>query len=181
MHRLTDADHGGAHVYSQRPLTLDFIRIERDRALIKKARFLPPKPRIVEPAAPARLELPAQPGPLLPARPDVQALSYRPAIDGVFNAIGFIRTRDAAPLVRVRPVYPPDAERRGIEGWVKAVFTIAEDGGVIEPRVVDAEPDRVFDRAALRAISKWRYQPQVIDGQAIRRTGVEVIIEFKLQ
>ncbi len=181
MHYLTAADNGEAYAASQHPLSLDFVRIERERTLIEKTRFLPPKPKATEPQQ--RPPAPPQPEPP-PAQappPDVRAWSYVPTLDAALGAIGFARTREIAPLARVSPVYPPSAERRGIEGWVRVVFTISEEGVVIEPRIVEADPENVFDRAALSAISKWRYQPQVIDGQAIRRAGVEVTIEFQLQ
>ncbi len=181
MYYLTAADNGGAYTRAQRPLTLDFVRVERDSTLIEKTRFLPPKPKAAKPPSHRPpIPLPPERTPRALSR-DIQPPSYVPAIDSALDAIGFARTRDIAPLARISPVYPPSAERRGIEGWVRVAFTIAEDGSVVEPRVVDAEPKSVFDRAALRAISKWRYQPQVIDGKAIRRAGVEVTVEFRLQ
>ncbi len=180
MYYLTVADNGFAYDRSQQPLSLDFVRVERESAPVEKERFIPPKPRIEKPQSRPPAPAPSDPLPRLPA-PRLQAPSYVPAIAGMLDAVGFSRTREIAPLARVSPVYPPSAERRGIEGWVKVAFTIAEDGTVVDPRVVGADPRGVFDRAALRAISKWRYQPQLIEGQAIRRTGVEVTVEFRLE
>ncbi len=182
MHYLTAASNGSAYDDLQQPVSIDFVRIERDQTLIEKERFIPPKPRIEKPqdrpSAPA--PTPTEPLLRLPA-PRLQAPSYVPGIEGAFDGVGFSLTREIAPLARVSPVYPPLAERRGIEGWVQVAFTIAEDGSVVDARVVDADPRGVFDRSALQAISKWRYQPQLIDGQPIRRSNVEVSVEFRLE
>lgn len=180
MHYLTAAENGFAFDRSQQPVLLDFVRVERNTALIEKERFIPPKPRIEKPQTRPPAPLPSEPLPRLQA-PRLQAPSYVPAITGTFDAIGFSRTREVAPLARINPIYPPRAERRGIEGRVRIAFTISEDGSVVDARVIEADPPRVFDRAALSAVSKWRYQPQIIEGQAIRRTGVEVTIEFRLE
>lgn len=178
MHYLIAAEDGFAFDRLQPPLSLDFVRVERDSSLVRKERFIPPKPRVEKPQE--RPPVPVEPLPRLSA-PRLEAPSYVPAITGTFDAVGFSRTREIAPLARVSPVYPPSAERRGIEGWVRVEFTITEDGGVVDTRVIEADPPGVFDRAALRAVSKWRYQPQVIEGQVIRRSGVEVTIEFRLE
>jgi protein TonB len=89
--------------------------------------------------------------------------------------------RDARPIVRVPPRYPPSAASQGIEGWVKLSFTINELGGVEDVLVLDSEPKRLFDRAAKRALSRWKYQPKLEQGQAIVRTGLSVVLEFNLQ
>jgi protein TonB len=48
-------------------------------------------------------------------------------------------------------MYPREAAISGIEGWVKVEFTITAIGTVKDPRVIDAEPARVFNREAIRA------------------------------
>lgn len=89
--------------------------------------------------------------------------------------------RDVLPLVRISPDYPPRALSRGIEGWVIVQFTISERGTVKDAIVVEAEPSDIFDEAALKAISRWRYNPRVEDGVAVERVGVQTIIRFQLQ
>jgi protein TonB len=56
----------------------------------------------------------------------------------------------------------------GKEGWVKLSFTIDEVGGVVDVEVIDAEPKRLFDREAKRALSRWKYKPKVVDGKPVR-------------
>jgi len=87
---------------------------------------------------------------------------------------------DVLPLVRIPPDYPPRALSRGIEGWVTVQFTITETGSVKDAIVVDADPANVFNDAALAAIARWRYNPRVVNGQAVERVGVQTQIRFEL-
>jgi periplasmic protein TonB len=89
--------------------------------------------------------------------------------------------RDVIPLVRINPDYPPAALRRELEGWVQVQFTITPAGSVEDAIVVDAEPQDVFDDAALKAIVRWRYNPKVENGVAVERVGVQTRIVFRLE
>jgi len=64
------------------------------------------------------------------------------------------------PLTRETPQYPFHALSRGVEGWVVLEYTVNERGSVVKPRVVEAYPPGVFDGAALKALSRWRYEPR---------------------
>jgi protein TonB len=92
-----------------------------------------------------------------------------------------IEDREATPLVRVNPVYPSRALQRGVEGWVEIEFTIDASGGVSNPRVLDAKPPVTFNRAALRAIERWKYEPMLIDGKAIAQPGARTRLIFELE
>ena len=89
--------------------------------------------------------------------------------------------RDVIPLVRINPEYPNRARERGIEGWVQVQFTITPAGTVADQKVVDADPKGLFERAALEAIGRWKYNPKVVDGRAMERRGVMVVLTFKLE
>jgi len=84
-----------------------------------------------------------------------------------------------AELVKsVAPDYPPAAIRSHQQGWVEVQFTINTDGTVSGAKVLQSEPNRVFDRAALDAVRHWTFKPRMVNGvptveQATRR------IEFK--
>ncbi len=82
--------------------------------------------------------------------------------------------------MKVAPVYPRRAQTRGIEGWVLLSFTVTESGSVINPLVIDAEPQGVFDRAAMKAVERFKYKPRVVDGKPQIVTGVEHLITFQL-
>jgi protein TonB len=58
-----------------------------------------------------------------------------------------------------QPKFPPDAYRSGTSGEVEVEFTVGADGSVTTARVVRASPPRVFDREALAAVKRWRFQP----------------------
>ena len=84
------------------------------------------------------------------------------------------------PIVRIEPKSPAQAARDGKEGWVKLSFTINEVGGVEDVDVIDADPKRVFDREAKRALRKWKYKPKVEDGKPMKQPGMKVQLDFKL-
>jgi len=89
-------------------------------------------------------------------------------------------SRGLVPLVRVPPKYPRRAAQRGVEGWVKVQFVITVAGRVKGAKVVGSKPSGVFDRAALKAISKWKFKPKVIKGQRMEQLAVQVL-QFKLK
>lgn len=57
------------------------------------------------------------------------------------------------------PKYPPEALRAGQSGEVLVEFTVGTDGSVDNVRVVRGNPPRVFDREAVAAVKRWRFQP----------------------
>jgi len=86
---------------------------------------------------------------------------------------------EAIPLIRTSPLYPPRALSRKIEGKVKVLFTITKEGTVINPKVIQATPEKTFNRAALRAIRKWKFKKKLVDGEAVSWQSVQTI-SFKL-
>ncbi len=98
---------------------------------------------------------------------------------GNFGSVDQTEEGDVIPIVRISPVYPRDAALKGLSGWVEVEFTITPLGTVEDPRVLDAEPPRVFNREALRAILKWKFKPRIIDGVAVDRRATQTI-EFSL-
>ncbi|TDK23057.1 TonB family protein, partial [Luteimonas aestuarii] len=44
-------------------------------------------------------------------------------------------------------------------GEVQVEFTVGVDGSVTNARVVRANPPRVFDREAVAAVRRWRFEP----------------------
>jgi protein TonB len=110
-----------------------------------------------------------------------------PSVDvgGASSGLGdpssaMMRDGDATPIVRIEPKYPVQAARDGLQGWVKMRFTILEDGSVGDVTVVEAEPKRVFDREAIRALKRWKYSPKVVDGKAVQQPGIMVQLDFSL-
>lgn len=82
-----------------------------------------------------------------------------------------------APTNRSEPIYPPRAQRRGMEGFVEVAFMIRRDGSVDASsiRVTNAQPRRVFEDAARESIAQWQFEPSDQLRNATQR------IEFQLR
>lgn len=89
--------------------------------------------------------------------------------------------QDARPIVRVNPKYPLDALRKGVQGWVKLAFDISEVGEVINVKVLDSEPKRIFDKAAKQALRKWKYRAKSIDGKQVQQHNFTVLLDFNME
>ena len=87
--------------------------------------------------------------------------------------------RGVVPMVRPDPEYPPQLEARGITGWVTLEFTVTKIGTIANPRVIAARPERIFDQAALNAVRRWRYNPRILNGEAVDTGGVQITLEFR--
>ncbi|WP_300530720.1 energy transducer TonB [Maricaulis sp.] len=90
-----------------------------------------------------------------------------------------LAVQDAPQREAVRvsaPDYPRSAERRGLEGYVVIAYDIDESGDVVDATVAEAQPEGVFDRAALRAVNSWRFAEA-----AAVTTGHQTRLNFALQ
>jgi protein TonB len=87
---------------------------------------------------------------------------------------------EAIPMVIIQPRYPRKAAMEGIEGWVKFKFTISPDGTPKDVELIDAQPRRIFERDARRAIYKWKFKPNVVDGKAIEQKNMIYTMQFQL-
>jgi protein TonB len=85
------------------------------------------------------------------------------------------------PLVNVQPTYPARAAQRGIEGWAQVRFVVTAAGGVRDVEVVDAEPPGIFNSAAVRAAERFRFQPRVVNGEAVDVPNVQYVFRFQLE
>jgi len=103
--------------------------------------------------------------------------------DGTGGALAFnagLSDRDALPLVRVDPEYPPQARQRRLEGWVQVQFTISTAGSVKDAVVVKSSHS-LFERNAVQAVNKWKYQPQLRGGKPAESPGQQVVLRFKME
>ena len=82
-------------------------------------------------------------------------------------------------IQRVNPEYPPAAERKGTEGSVEVSFTVSTDGRVSDVIIVSSEPSDVFDRAAVDAVRRWRYEPKKVGGVPVE-AHLQARVQFKL-
>jgi TonB family protein len=78
-------------------------------------------------------------------------------------------------LKSVQPVYPSKAEAKKMQGWVDVEFTVLETGKVKDVAVRAASIPGVFEDAAVKAVSQWRYQPILRDARPVPvRTQIRV-------
>jgi len=114
-----------------------------------------------------------------PAALNIAAPSMTPNLN-IKGIGGFGSDGEYLPIVKVQPTYPRRALDRGIEGWVIVEFTVTANGSVRNPFVLEAKPAKIFDRAALKAVSRFKYKPRVIDGEAVEVGGVQNKITFAI-
>ena len=53
------------------------------------------------------------------------------------------------------------------EAWVALKFDIDPNGVPKNISVIKSSPDGKYDSDALRAVAKWKYEPNVVDGEAV--------------
>ncbi|PCI34467.1 MAG: hypothetical protein COB54_01400 [Alphaproteobacteria bacterium] len=87
---------------------------------------------------------------------------------------------DYFPIVKVAPIYPREAMRRKLSGYVVLEFTIDITGAVKDAKVLETS-NRVFNKAALKAAKKFHYRPQFKDGKPIETVNVRHKITFEIE
>lgn len=75
------------------------------------------------------------------------------------------------------PQYPALARQARIEGDVRLDAVIDEEGRVVELKVVSGHP--LLLDAALQAVSKWRYQPTLLNDRPVP-VQLIVVVQFRL-
>jgi TonB family protein len=65
------------------------------------------------------------------------------------------------------PDFPIGEQVRGREGWVLVRYTVLEDGTVFSPIVEESSGSESFDKAALDAVSEWRYIPGAVQAESV--------------
>ena len=77
-------------------------------------------------------------------------------------------------------VYPPAAKAEGIEGYVVIRYDVTALGTVVNPVIVEAVPEGIFEEAALASIVRWRFRPATEGGEAVESSGVVSTLRFRL-
>ena len=162
---------------------IDFVRLKQEDNLQLKQRPSPP---------PLPQEMKPPPRPLVDLKPDIKPLTPQLNIALDLNLpmklaegpyLGSVASeldRDFTLLSRQPPQYPYKAARRGIEGWVRVRFRVTEAGTVESVEVLDADPTGVFEKAATKAVYRWRFKPRIVNGKATSATA-EQVVEFELK
>jgi periplasmic protein TonB len=164
---------------------VEFVRIRPEEAVQTRERQLPREPPPPDkPPPPPRLQTDAQ-QPVARQVLDMELPQLGigptggPAVATGWKSAGPGQDADLIPIVRVEPSYPREAFLRNIEGWVQLRLHINADGTVASAEVIAAEPPRIFNREAVRAVLRWKFRPRVVDGQPVAAIG-EQRIEFTI-
>jgi protein TonB len=158
---------------------LDFVRVRRNENLNVEdyTPEKPPKPPETPPETP-----PQDMDNIDPNAPSVNVAP--PTVDANTDIGGpggmNIAEGDYLPIVRVAPVYPARALSRGLEGYVDMQFTVTTTGTVKDPLVLFSTSS-LFERAATRAVLKFKYKPRVVDGVPVEVPGVKTRITFQIE
>ena len=158
---------------------LDFVRVKRNENLNTED-FTPEKP-----PPPPEVPPDVPPQEIDNIDPNAPSINVAPPSVAANTDIGGpsamnVAEGDYLPIVRVAPVYPARALSRGLEGYVDLRFTVTSAGTVADP-VVDFSTSSLFERAAIRAVLKFKYKPRVKDGVAIDVPNVKTRITFKIE
>ena len=158
---------------------LEFVRVKRNENLNVEDIIpeKPPKPPETPPETP--------PQDMDNINPDAPTINVAPPTVSANTDIGGpggmnIAEGDYLPIVRVAPVYPARALSRGLEGFVDLSFTVTTTGTVKDPIVLQSTSS-LFERAAVRAVLKFKYKPRVVDGVPVEVPGVKTRISFMLE
>lgn len=158
---------------------LDFVRVKRNETLNTEdfTPEKPPKPPETPPEVP-----PQDMDTVDPNAPTVNIPAPEVSSDIELGGPGGMNVAegDYLPIVRVAPVYPARALSRGIEGYVDMGFTVTTTGTVKDP-VVLFSTSSLFERAATRAVLKFKYKPRVVDGVPVEVPEVKTRITFKIE
>jgi TonB family protein len=83
-------------------------------------------------------------------------------------------------ISQVKPIYPENAQRQGIEGTVLLHAVIATDGSLLSVGVVNTLADPELANAAMDAVKQWRYQPTLLNGNPVE-VLTTISVNFRLQ
>ncbi|MCX8663276.1 TonB family protein [Gilliamella sp. B2911] len=124
----------------------------------KKPATEPDKPVIVKPK-PNKKKPPTQKSSRQQVRQDV--ISDNIANTSVAPKVSDNRqySSNPSPISRNRPEYPRRALDMRLEGYVVAMFDVTSEGRVENIRIIEAQPNNIFNRSVISAMKMWKYKP----------------------
>jgi TonB family protein len=85
----------------------------------------------------------------------------------------------AKVLSRVQPIYPPSAKEKGVQGSVVLHAVVGMGGKPLSLQVLNSQVDPDLARAAVEAVSQWRYQPTLLNGDPVE-VDTTITVNFTL-
>ncbi len=79
-------------------------------------------------------------------------------------------TVDSVPRAAIRaPLeYPKQARRKGITGYVLFNLLIGKKGNVIRTKILQSQPQGVFDDVATASVKQWKFEPASYKNEAVK-------------
>ncbi|HJM70824.1 MAG TPA: energy transducer TonB, partial [Gammaproteobacteria bacterium] len=156
---------------------VDFVRIKKDESLDTK-NAKPKKPPEPEEPPPE----PEQQMDDIDTSMETVSIGSVDANMDVAAGIGGFNAGEGEylPIVKVAPIYPNRALSRGIEGYCIVEFVVTRNGSTANGKVIECTSS-LFAKASLKASSKFKYKPRVINGTPIDVPGVQHKITFELE
>jgi TonB family protein len=87
----------------------------------------------------------------------------------------------AIVISKVTPKYPVSAARNKQEGWVRVSYVIKEDGSVELPIIEDSSGIESFEKAAIKALKSWTFDPATRAGKTIEQCQNSVQLNFQMK
>lgn len=89
--------------------------------------------------------------------------------DATKNMVMTEESVDKKPVARRQdaPPFPDKARQRGIQGFVKLNLYITTEGSVEKVRVLEAEPQGIFEDSAVAAAQSWQFEPAEYNGAPV--------------
>jgi periplasmic protein TonB len=92
------------------------------------------------------------------------------------------------PIVTVAHEYPSSALSRGMEGSCTVEFVVTETGATRDIVPVaelcvnkkDGQPTTVWNRASVKAVSKFKFKPKVVEGKPVEVPGVRYKLTYQM-
>ncbi|MGV6808209.1 MAG: energy transducer TonB [bacterium] len=166
---------------------------KEDKGTTKVADIWQPEREITENVKDLKPEKPEEPQEPPPDLPDQtvefeapeNALSIAaPKVGGTQIGVGggFAKDSDYIPVYVPQPQYPRRAQTRGVSGYAVVEVVITTTGGVRDPQMLEEYPEGYgFGRAAVKAATKLKYNPRVVDGVPEEVPGVLYKFSFNIE
>ena len=84
------------------------------------------------------------------------------------------------PVYKEAPKYPQKELLRGVSGAVILEFTVTKEGKTTDIAVLSSS-SKGFSFEAIKALKKFRYEPVVVDGEAVVTRGLKHKITFEME
>ena len=87
-----------------------------------------------------------------------------------------VSDRDTQPLVRIPPIIPPRADK---SGHCRLRYDVSPEGVPFNVTTTKCT-ESIFEGASIKSVKKWKYNPKIVNGRAVVRSGVESKVSFRL-